>query len=283
MKRRTALGILGSALAAPLLGPPATARAAPLDLDPSNPDHALLMYRKLAHTTDDSVVYWWAHLDRFGQVDGELIPFWRVHVSALITTRDVGDSGAYEANAISLVSYTDIETGEFLETFRNPLTGAENRVNYFPATPRATLYTRDGPQVKPPPRPGYTIRSSHPLVAVVEGQDVWAMSDDMTRFQPESADAGPLFQVSDLNTYHGRLDDVANPEIASAPATWDFNDILTWPPWLEMGDRPGYYVSRGYGRKVFSFDDMPDETLALVRKRFPDIYKDPEGALAWKD
>ena len=43
--------------------------------------------------------------------------------------------GAYETTAISMVFYTDLETGEFLETFKNPFTGQEVEVSYFPARP----------------------------------------------------------------------------------------------------------------------------------------------------
>ena len=56
MKRRTALGLIGAAAAAPLVRPP-PARAELLDLDPSDPYHTLMITRKLAHTMDDSLVY----------------------------------------------------------------------------------------------------------------------------------------------------------------------------------------------------------------------------------
>ena len=72
---------------------------------------------------------------------------------------------------------------------------------------------------------------------------------------------------------------MANPEVLSAPATWHFNDILSYPPWLGMGDRPGDFVSRGFGRKVSSFDAMPLKWQELVRMRHPEIYEDPAGAL----
>ncbi len=280
MKRRTVLGLMGASLAAPMVMPPSVARADGHSLNPSNPDDVLLMYRKLAHSTDESIVYWWAHLDRAGLVDGELIPFWRVHVAALITTRDIDDSGAYEATAISIVAYTDLETGEFMETFKNPITGTEVPIGYFPSSANKTIYTRDGSQAKPPPREGFKITTNHPLTANVEGDDVWVYADDMTRVEPETPDAGRLFAVADINTYQGRMSEVANPDIASAPATWDFNDVLSWPPWMQMGDQPGYYVSRGHGRKVYSFDEMPAETAALAKMRYPDVYADPRAALS---
>ena len=134
MKRRTALGLIGAAAAAPFIkAPPAQAEL--LSLDPSNPDHTLLITRKLAHTMDDDIVFWWANLSRFGLLDKIFTPLWDVHVGAVLSTRDVGPRGAYETTAISMVFYTDLETGEYLRTFKNPYTGKEVEINYFPASP----------------------------------------------------------------------------------------------------------------------------------------------------
>ena len=55
--------------------------------------------------------------------------------------------------------------------------------------------------------------------------------------------------------------------------------VLSFPPWLGMGDRPGDYVSRGFGRKASGFRSMPDRLQDLIKERHPDIYKDPAAAL----
>ena len=279
MKRRTALGLIGAAAAAPLLRVPA-ARADMLSLDPSNPAHALLITRKLAHTMDDSIVFWWAQLSRMGMVDKISTPLWNVHVGALISARDVDANGAYETTAISMVFYTDIETGKLLSRFRNPYTGREVEINYFPATPAKRVISINGPKSEPPARPGYKIIDSHPLgPALIQGDDVWVRVDDITRMEPETPEAGRAFRVNDWSTYHGSVSDVANTEIKNAPATWHFNDILSWPPWLGMEDRPGDFVSRGFGRKVTSFSGMPDRLQGFIKERHPDVYKDPAAAL----
>lgn len=279
MKRRTALGLIGAATAAPFITAP-PARADSLELDPSNPDHTLLITRKLAHTMDDDIVFWWAKLSRFGLLDKIFTPLWDVHVGAILTARDVGPRGAYETTAISMVFYTDIETGEYLKTFNNPYTGEDVAINYFPATPAKRVISIDGPKSEPPTRPGFKIFSSHPLgPAWIEADDVWVRNDDMTRMEPETPDAGPPFRVNDWNTYHGSTSDVANADIKNAPATWHFNDVLSWPPWLGMGDSPGDYVSRGFGRKVSSFSAMPDRLQDLIKERHPEIHKDPAAAL----
>ena len=279
MKRRTALGLIGAAAATPFL-PATPARAEMLKLDPSNPAHTLLITRKLAHTMGDDIVYWWAKLRRMGMVDKVATPLWDVHVGALLTARDLDDNGAYETTAISMVFYTDIETGEYLRRFRNPYTGQEVDINYFPARPSKRIYSADGPKQEPPSRPGYEVIDSHPLgPALIEGDDVWVRMDDVTRFEPLTPDAGPVFRVNDWSTYHGSVRDVANTTVKNAPATWHFNDILSFPPWLGMGDRPGDFVSRGFGRKGAAFSAMPDRLQDFIKERHPEVYKDPAGAL----
>ena len=280
MKRRTALGLIGAAAAAPLVRAP-SARAELLDLDPSDPNHTLMITRKLAHSMDGNIFCWWAKLRRMAVLDKIVTPLWNVHVAALLRTRDLDEGGAYETTAISMVFYTDLETGEYMETFRNPFTGREVEIGYFPAVPSKRVASIDESPEEGPGREGFRSIRIHPLgPAVIEGNDVWVRDDDIFRSEPETPEAGRPFRGNDWSTYHGSLADVANSEVLSAPATWHFNDILSYPPWLGMGDQPGDFVSRGFGRKVSSFDAMPFRWQELVRMRHPEIYEDPAGALA---
>ena len=268
------LGLIGAAAAAPLMRAP-SARAELLDLDPSNPLHTLMITRKLAHAMDDSIVFWWAQLSRMGMVDKIATPLWNVHVGALLKTRDID-----ETTTISMVFYTDIETGEYLRTFKNPYTGQQVEVNYFPARPAKGIVSIDESASERPARPGFKRTIIHPLgPALIENDDVWVRNDSIFRTEPLTPQAGLPFRGNDWSTYHGSVTDVANAEIKNAPATWHFNDILSWPPWLGMGDRPGDFVSRGFGRKVSSFHSMPQRLQELIEDRHPDIYKDPAAAL----
>jgi hypothetical protein len=279
MNRRKALGLIGAAGAVPLVGA-RSARAEMLELDPSKPAHTLMITRKLAHTMGDDIVYWWAKLSRMVMLEKVATPMWDVYVAALLKTRDIDDQGGYETTAISMVFYTDVETGEYLRTFDNPITGQTVEINYFPARPSKRITSIGESKAPSPSRPGYDIISSHPLgPAVIEGNDVWVRMDDSTRMEPKTPEAGPVFRVNDWSTYHGSVSDVANTDVKNAAATWHFNDILSFPPWLGMGDRPGDFVSRGFGRKVSSFSAMPDRFQDLIKQRHPDIYQDPAAAL----
>ena len=280
MKRRTVLGLIASAAAAPLARVASAAPAEMLELDPSNPAHTLMITRKLAHSMDDGIVYWWAKLLRTAVLDKIVTPLWNVHVAAALKTRDVTEHTAYETTAISMVFYTDLQTGQYMETFNNPFTGQEVEIGYFPATPSKRVASIDETPEERPGREGFKRINIHPLgPALIEGDDVWVRDDDVFRSEPLTPEAGLPFRGNDWSTYHGSLAQVANPEVLNAPATWHFNDILSYPPWLGMGDRPGDFVSRGFGRKVSSFQEMPAHLQEFIKMRHPDIYADPAGAL----
>ena len=285
MKRRTALGLIGAAAAAPLVRAPAARAGEYMDLDPSNPQHTLMITRKLAHSMDGAPFFWWAQLLRVAVIDKISTPLWNVHVAAVLRTRDVDDQGpyyqtAYETTAISMVYYTDLQTGEFMEAFNNPFTGQEVEVSYFPARPATQVRSVDESHEDRPAGEGFRSIRIHPLgPAVIEADDVWVRDDAIFRMEPNTPEAGRPFRGNDWSTYHGALKDVADPLILNAPATWHFNDILSYPPWMGMGDRPGDYVSRGFGRKVSSFDAMPVRLQELIRTRHPEIHEDPAGAL----
>ncbi len=280
MKRRTALGVIGATALSPLIMTAGGVSAA-LNLDPADPDDTLLIHRKLAYSMDDSLTFWWLRSTRFGLVDSAFRPLWNVHVGHIRTTTDLDDDGAFETTAISIGFYTDLENGQVLETFKNPYTDQEIDVPIFGgATPNKRAYSRDGDIAELPSRDGFKVTSHIPLgPTLIEGDDVWVRHEAGFRMEPETPEAGKLFQINDQSTYHGSLKEVADTDIKNAPATWSFNDLNTWPAWMGMGDHVGNYFSRGFGRKVFTIDDMPSTWHGFVADRFPEVVKDPRGAL----
>ncbi len=283
MDRRMALGLLAAATATPALLKSGRARGA-LDLDLDNPDDVLLILKKLGHTTDDKPIFWWIKALRQGLVDTQFTPFWVQHGGAIVSVRELEEG--YEAAFLMLSINLDPVTGEPVKNFINPYTNEEVEVKPFGGTePLRVTYKASGGETEMGSMggtmPGYKLESRIPVgPAWIEGDDVWVRTDNVFRMEPEDRDKGRLIQVNDWSTYHGSLADVANPDIESAPATWAFNDINTWPSWIGEGTPPGNYVTRGYGRKVFSIDDMPQIWKDMMAEQHPDILADPEGAMA---
>jgi hypothetical protein len=278
MKRRTALGILGAAAAAPAIVGRARA-ASPLKLDVANPDHVALIHRKLCFNLDGAPTFMWLRATRLGLVDSRFTPFWEMHVGQAFTTRDLS-GGEYEVTSWSAIFYTDLDTGKFIDTFKNPYTGKTIAIRYNPPRVTKRRHTRTGEEREPLDRPGMTVETNTDIgPAWIEGDAVWVRGDTRVRLEPKEPGQGRISQVNDWSTFYGALKDVADPDNKNPPSTWIFNDINTWSAWLEMGDHPGNYVSRGLGQKEFRFDDMPATWRTLLAERYPDFAKDPVGAL----
>jgi hypothetical protein len=221
----------------------------------------------------------WLRATRFGLVDSAFTPFWEMHVGSFFTVRD-WEGGGFEVTNMNIIFYTDPVSGKFLETFRNPITGKNVAVRYPPPRIGKRHFNISGEIRDPMTRPGMDIKSSMNIgPAWAEGDNVWVRADTSSRMTPTDSAKGRLSQVNDWSTYAGSVKSVTDPDAKNPPSMWIFNDTNTWAEWLEMGDRPGNYVSRGIGHKAYSMDEMPKTWRVLVKQRFPQIAADPAGAL----
>lgn len=281
MKRRTALGALGTTpFMAATFGRQALAQTDLLNLDADNPDHNLMIFRKLAHTMDDSLAFFWANLRRMGQEGPVATPMWDIKLASVLGTKDVSEDGTYETTAISMVAYTNTVTGEVLETFDNPWTGETVDISLFPAAPSKRTITKNGINAPMIEREGTIVDYASPIgPSHIQGDKVWVQGDDMTTLRTNDDARELVFGVNDWSTFKGALADVANPSNGNPLSDWYFNDILTWSPWLNMPGHPGNMISRGFGAKVRSFDEMPLDIHTLVKRMHPKVYADPRAAL----
>ena len=283
ISRRTTLGLMGAAAGLAATGPLAYAakdHMEPLDLDDKK--QLGLAFRKLHYSLDDSVTFWWMRGTRYGVVDSVATPFWDMYIGSWFKTRDL-DEGSYEVTMANVNFYTPPNSTELLEDFHNPYTGENVPVKY--TTPKKPWRTVMGPEggsaFGSSDRPGMTTtKSTTAGPGWIEGDEVFIRGDMFMYAEPQDPSSGiKPFRVNDWSTYVGKLADVASPAVTNAPATQHFNDILTWPKWLQMGDQPGSYFSRCFGRKVFAYEQMPQTWRRQLENTMPDIAKDPASFL----
>lgn len=281
INRRTALRLMG-ALAASTATTTAARNADPshtLNLD--DREQLFTAFRKLAHSMDDRVGWWWLRGTRFGVVDSVATPFWDMYVGTWFSTRD-GDSGTYEVTMAGANFYTPPGSTSLLRTFRNPYTGKDVEIPYSPPRARTTTMSPEKsspfgeleiPNMK-------TTQSGEVGPGWIEGDDVVIRGDLALHAEPTDPDSGarPL-TVNDWSTYVGKVSEVSDPAVKNAPCRQYFTDILTWPRWLDMGDQAGSYVSRCYGRKELSMGGMPKTWQRLFAEVQPDAARDPDAIL----
>ncbi len=281
MKRRDVLkGVSAAAMtsAAGLSLPQRAAADGHTLLNPNLPADRAVIHRKLNYTYDDSLVIWYIQARRNGLVDSQFTPFWDMNVGFISTAKDVAN-GEYEVKTLSAIFYTDIQSGKLLERFNNPYTGETVDIRPPRLGNSKRYFTVDGLEYERAPREGYRMTEYGDIgPAWVIGDDVWIQADTGFRAEPLTGE-GRLAQVNDWFTFHGSISEVSNPDVKNASATQIFNDINTWPTWLNMGDHPGNYVSRGFGRKVQSMDGMPTVWRDLMKDMFPEAYADPRALI----
>ena len=266
MERRHVLGLMGAATLTPAMLSPRAAHADGHLLNPNDPDDLYTIHRKLRYGFDDRIVYWYIQAVRYGLMDSQFTPLWTMHVGFIAKAEDEGN--AFKTKGLTAIFYTDVETGRLLETFTNPYTGERIAINQPGLRKSSSTYSRQGPVRSRPERPGMTMTEFEGIgPAWVIGDDVWCRDDGGFRAEPTTPE-GRLLHINDWTTYHGSISEVSDPSVTSANATQSFNDINTWPAWLNMGDRPGNYVSRGFGRKSWSLDGMPPDWREIMQDRY---------------
>ncbi|HEY0942329.1 MAG TPA: DUF1838 family protein [Steroidobacter sp.] len=278
IKRRTVLGLMGAAAGMATIGQTASAARAARgsrSLDLEDKRQLALAFRRLAYSLDNSVTFWWMRGTRYGVVDSVATPFWDMYVGAWFTTRDLSED-SYEVTMASANFYTPVNSGELLTSFRNPYTEEVVPVTYIEPKPWRTVFSPEGGSAFGGGESSgmKTTRSDAPGPGWIEGEDVVIRGDMVMNSVPVDPASGlKPFHVNDWSTYVGKLADVANPKVKSAPAVQYFTDILSWPKWLRMGDLPGSFVSRCYGRKVFAYEQMPATWRRLFEQAMPEKAK----------
>lgn len=283
INRRTALGLIGAAgglLATSNL----VSAAAPANSAPDLGDQKQLFnaFRKLAYSMDGDVTWWWMRGTRFGVVDSVATPFWDMYVGSWFTTRDL-DDGAYEVTMAGANFYTPPNSTDLLRSFSNPFTGEEVPVKYAAPRARKTIITPERASAFGEfSMPGMTSTQSGAIgPGWIEDDEVVIRGDLAMTATPIDPNSGAkVFTVNDWSTYIGSVSEVADPAVKNAPCRQYFNDILSWPAWLQMGDQPGSYVSRCYGRKVFAYEQMPQTWRKLFEEDQPEAARNAAAVLS---
>jgi hypothetical protein len=288
IRRRTALSLLaGAAVGATALPPAALAasqakgrgKGKAAAFDPKDPQQLALAFRKLAYSADETLTFWWMKGTRYGVTGSLATAFWDMYVAAWFTTRDLPD-GKYEVKMSGCNFYTPPGGTTLLEKFENPYTGKTVDVPYGrPRTSTTLMDLKGGSAFAGAAPPGMkSTRNTDIGPAWVEGEALHVQGDIMMHNEPLEP-GKRSFTVQDWSTYIGTVADVLDPKMKNPPSAQMFNDILDFPPWLQMGDYKGTYVSRCYGRKVYDYPSMPALWRGFFEQKFPDVAKDPGAVL----
>jgi len=248
-----------------------------LNLDLDDPWDRLTALAKLRGSIDGSTVMWWMKGVRFGVVDHVVTPMFGMLIGSFQRMLPVPDEG-YLLNMLELSYFTDLQTGEVLDTFVNPYNGKVCEVPEQRLGPYPVMLKPTGVVLPDIPAFGAVELTTRVGPSIVHGNDVWIRDDSTIKVDSDMPMMGK-HTYNELVTYRGKLSDINNPNLPSAPADIMFQSVTSWRDWFQADDVGGHTTARATGTKITRLEEFPPEYLAAARARHPELIADPEAVL----
>ena len=227
--------------------------------DPVAKLHAQLRVgRNLA---EESSTLTWYHWMVFAvPVSSAPIPLVRYEGIEYSLLRHLGDNN-FRLQAHNLSYPRDLNSGEFTNEVRNPVTGETVAVG-------PSIITSDPGTVHNPT--GFrnvngdgTYQKRYAMFRL-EGE---LLKLDSVRGAPPEK---PITHQENSCAW-APFDEFTNPSINSLPAHFVGGYLYEYPRWLKMGERPGHLYSMFDGKKISSVEELPDEFLDRARRDHPEL------------
>lgn len=248
------------------------------NIDLSTPEGVVQANRKIQCSTIDKkpVFYSWegrAYSRRQGEADKLLFKLSGMNVRQCVTLNDPKRGKGYKYTAREIMLYLDPKTGKVLDKWHNPFLGrdvdvfqvANDPVNQRPVFP----YSADG---KPTARwwgrellGSWFMNVTFPLFYhnVLQG--------DYQKF------VGGAYHAEEMFNFMGEMDDLLDKSKDTAGVKVGWVRMAEWLPWMEMQGREGLVYMHAAGKKIGSFDDLPDVMKNYINSKKP-LYKAPPAA-----
>jgi hypothetical protein len=172
--------------------------------------------------------------------------------------------------------YCDPQSGEVLDVWTNPLTGARLEVLHILNDPVNRVYTLQGGPFAPP----YPYLTSGDRIVfqldVLRGTEQSPMSRKEYPLHAQQ----DLYQSGELWAITGSLAEINDPKVTSASCHTSWKRVSPWRPFMEMGNRPGLMI---YHSQAFKFMDgwseLPEPIRRHTEKNHPRYLEPPT---AWQ-
>jgi hypothetical protein len=255
------------------------------------PAELLTKLVKMRGSLDGRLVFIWLRGLRYTLVNGEAAPLCSYLGGSITRYRRLADD-MFEFLLYEVSYYTDIETGEVLETLRMPYTDKDVSVPLYRTGPgrhvimmaneeeldwskERTTTEELAKQIAPDAKVFYRLNVRP---AVTFGGRVWIRNDSFTRLVPNDP-AQPGMFYKEAITYQADRADLEKPGAAQVDATLSFAIATAWRPWMQMAGVDGHTVTDGVGGKVLDILEMPGDFVRFTKRHHPDVLDDPAALL----
>ena len=226
-------------------------------IDFSDDVENLRAYAKLAGTTEDGMVHYWYSGTIFGFTPDKILPMVGWTGLLKMVWRNLGN-GSFHFRNYDLAYFTEPGKNKRIDSFVNPFTGRTNR----------PIDVIGGPFD--------VVLSPKQFPWITSGDEAWVTDPNIFSFinklQPDEwplASSGDMLNMLYLDGFQGKLSDLEDDRIKSAPSIVNIAHVNPWYPFFMMGQRNGGNFWHGHGKKVMELSDITPEVLEYVEKESP--------------
>lgn len=182
--------------------------------------------------------------------------FIKTDTSYLMLSREVG-------------LYTDLKTGEVLETWYNPFTSDTNEVMHVFNDPVNQNLTFQGPR-----KPHFNFEPVGNNRMTMNSDFFLLYPSPLPKSQFPEHSRSEMYQAAELYSFFFEGKDIVNPDVSGIYSEVSWTRISDFLPWMNMGSREGYLVYSCRGYKASSIDEIPAPIVGYVR-RFNHVFFHP--------
>ena len=227
--------------------------------------------------TDGGVAIRWTHGVLSGIVDQETTELLGVSQQIFSRHRRRND-GSFDAIYLEFVYFTDLATDTVQKEWTNPYTGR--------ATPVPTQIL--GPTRFHIPLDLRVVNEPYAMEGIVNthwleplppaGGDV-LFNERIDSYVPPMTENGIPLKFYEVFAFRAPLDALTTTSAPHVAATVDKINVISWRPWMDMDEIDGVSVSRGGGRVITDYGDLPADLAQKNEMFFPDVVEEMEEYL----
>jgi hypothetical protein len=256
--------------------PPASTVMTPPQLDLNNPDDAVKADRKIASSLKDGeeCVYYWegnVYTRIAGEKDRLLFHYWGMNIRTSKGFQDSAKGYGYRHVSRELLIYLDPKTGEVVRTWKNPWTNEDVDILHVandPVNGRGVTWAKGE-------KGNFKFRGQE-----LEGKYMQTSEVPLFYENPLAGEyqdyVGGTYHAMEIFNFIIDKDDLldATKNVAYPVIAW--SRISKFLPWLKMGDRQGYMIFSGTGKKMKAgFAGLPEAFKKEIALNYPEYNHAP--------
>jgi len=204
----------------------------------------------------------WSRIE--GVKDRKLFNVEGMNIRRCVTVNDPKKGKGFRLITREILLYLDPVTNEVLRSWDNPFTGKTNQV----------LHVSNDPVNGRPVFEGFSMPYQF-------SGDNWWVTSTVPLFYPNALGGdyqpyiGGTYHATEMFNFIGDVASLTDDSTDTAEVAVGWSRISNWLPWMEMDNRQGLMYMHTAGRKLKSYDELPDVLKNEIAKNYPKYTQPP--------